>query len=183
MKKIMMTLAAIAFAATMNAQVYVGGGIGFKSVSYDGESTTTFGIIPEVGYNLDENLAVGIAFGYAESGKDEHKRKGFDIAPYARYTFAKFDKVNLFLDGTFMYSHLDNAGAKTNAWGIGVKPGVAVNLNEKLSFVAKLGFVGFESSKPDVDGAKATNTFTIDLSGNGSAFNSNGLTFGLYYNF
>jgi hypothetical protein len=82
-----------------------------------------------------------------------------------------------------MYSHLDNAGAKTNAWGIGVKPGVAVNLNEKLSFVAKLGFVGFESSKPDVDGAKATNTFTIDLSGNGSAFNSNGLTFGLYYNF
>ena len=36
MKKIMMTLVAVAMATTMNAQVYVGGGVGLAVESYDG---------------------------------------------------------------------------------------------------------------------------------------------------
>ena len=36
MKKIFMTLAAVCVAATMNAQVYVGGGLGLASTSQDG---------------------------------------------------------------------------------------------------------------------------------------------------
>ena len=38
MKKIFMTLAAVCFAATMNAQVYVGGSLGFNAWSeFSGE--------------------------------------------------------------------------------------------------------------------------------------------------
>ena len=180
MKKIMMTLAALAVAATMNAQVYVGGGIGFSTASNDGNSATNFKIIPEIGYNLDENLAVGISFGYSQNETKingvKTTNKEFEISPYLRYTFLKLDKVNVFFDGGLTYKHEDQAGTKTNTFGIGIKPGVAVNLNEKLSFVTHFGWLGYTNSKLDVDGAKATNAFGLDLDGRS-------LTFGLYYNF
>ncbi len=176
MKKIMMTLAAVCVAATMNAQVYVGGSLGFGTTSHDGNSSTSFKILPEIGYNLDENWAVGITVGYSQD-KDyaDVKNKMFQVSPYARYTFAKFDKVNLFVDGAVDYLHYDYDGAKSNGFGVGLKPGVAVNLNDKLSFVSHLGFLGYEYRKADADGAKAYNTFGFDL--------SNNISFGLYYNF
>ena len=175
-----MTLAAVCVAATMNAQAYLGGGLGFSTSSYDGNSETYFSILPEIGYNLSENWAVGMTIGYGEAktkikGVGTDKVKTFQIAPYARYTFAKFDKVNLFIDGTVGYMNEDFAGTKTNTFGVGLKPGVAVNLNDKLSFVAHVGFLGYENEKVK-DADKATNTFGLNLDGSN-------LSFGVYYNF
>ena len=179
MKKIMMTLAAVCVAATMNAQVYLGGGLGVATSSYDGNSTTVWSILPEIGYNLDENWAVGMTVGYGESTVKvsgvKEKVKTFQISPYARYTFVKFDKVNLFVDGGVAYKHENYAGTKTNTFGVGLKPGVAVNLNDKLSFVAHVGFLGYENEKVKGDD-KSTNTFGFNLNGNS-------LSFGVYYNF
>ena len=175
----MMTLAAVAVAATMNAQVYLGGGVGVATSSYDGNSTTVWSILPEIGYNLDENWAVGMTVGYGESSVKvsgvKEKVKTFQISPYARYTFVKFDKVNLFVDGGIGYKHENYAGTKTNTFSVGLKPGVAVNLNDKLSFVAHVGFLGYENEKVKGDD-KSTNSFGLDLNGNN-------LSFGVYYNF
>ena len=184
MKKIFAVALVAMMTMTVNAQVYVGGGVGFQTTSQDGNSETFFKLVPEIGYNLDENWAVGIAVGYGEhkttlkSGnlKTTANVKAFEIAPYARYTFAKFDKVNLFVDGTVDYLHTDNAGDKNNTFSIGLKPGVVVNLNDKLSFVAHAGFLGYQNSKDDYEGAKAANTFGFDLDGSN-------LSFGVYYNF
>lgn len=178
MKKIFMTLAAAVLAISASAQVYLGGAAGLTSVSHDGNSTTNFVIMPEIGYNLDDNWALGISVGYGESGKDATKVKTFIVNPYARYTFAKFSKVNLFVDGGFSFENVDSKslGYKVNTWGIGLKPGVAVNLNEKFSLVAHLGYLGYESAKPDFDGAKATNTFGLSV-------DATTVNFGFYYNF
>ena len=184
MKKIFAVALVAMMTMTVNAQVYVGGGVGFQTTSQDGNSETFFKLVPEIGYNLDENWAVGIALGYGHSkntvsanGVDVSvKTDVFSINPYARYTFAKFDKVNLFVDGTVDYLHTDNAGDKNNTFSIGLKPGVAVNLNDKLSFVAHAGFLGYQNSKDDYEGAKAANTFGFDLDGSN-------LSFGVYYNF
>ena len=183
MKKIFAVALVAMMTMTVNAQVYVGGGVGFQTTSQDGNSETFFKLVPEIGYNLDENWAVGIAVGYGEhkttlkSGnlKTTAKVKAFEIAPYARYTFAKFDKVNLFVDGTVDYLHTDNAGDKNNTFSIGLKPGVAVNLNDKLSFVAHAGFLGYQNDKVKGDD-KSTNTFGLNLDGSN-------LSFGVYYNF
>lgn len=183
MKKIMMTLAAVCVAATMNAQVYLGGGLGVATSSYDGNSTTVWSILPEIGYNLDENWAVGMTVGYGESIDKvkvsgvtvKEKVKTFQISPYVRYTFVKFDKVNLFVDGSVGYKHENYAGTKTNTFAVGLKPGVAVNLNDKLSFVAHAGFLGYENEKVKGDD-NSTNTFGFNLNGNS-------LSFGVYYNF
>ena len=188
MKKIMMTLAAVAVAATMNAQVYVGGTLGFKSLSLDGTSATSFTITPEIGYNLNEDWAVGISLGYATSniaydtdgsfdGKLDNSVNTFSVSPYVRYTFAKLDKVNFFADGGVSYANTGNSNVKVNAFGIGIQPGVAVNLNDNVSFVAKLGQIGWSTAKADYDGAKAVNEIDFSLSSLAA------LNFGLYFNF
>ena len=183
MKKIFAVALVAMMTMTVNAQVYVGGGVGLQTSSYDGNSETYFTIIPEIGYNLNEDWAVGMTIGYGEAKtkmnvagvKVTDKVKTFQIAPYARYTFAKFDKVNLFVDGTVGYSHVNYAGTKTNSFGLGLKPGVAVNLNDKLSFVAHVGFLGYQNDKVKGDD-KSTNTFGLNLDGSN-------LSFGVYYNF
>ena len=184
MKKIMMTLAAVCVAATMNAQAYIGGGLGFQTTKQGENTNTVIMVEPELGYNLDENWAVGISLGYGHTKQSTEvrgvetsvKTDVFTIAPYARYTFVKLDKVNVFVDGGLSYTHTKVGDAKNNTFAIGFKPGVAVNLNEKLSFVTHVGFLGYQNSKDDVDGAKAANTFGFDLDGSN-------LSFGLYYNF
>ena len=92
MKKIMMTLAAVCVAATMNAQVYVGGSLGFETTSHDGNTNSQLTLMPEIGYALDDNLAVGIAFGYGQTKESvevnnvevSQTNKKFVINPYLR---------------------------------------------------------------------------------------------------
>ena len=190
----MMTLAAVCVAATMNAQGYIGGSLNFNYDKQDNVSNTKFGIQPEIGYNLDDKLAVGIVLGFATGNSKEdyedvvngntvtltreNKTSNFTINPYLRYTFAKFDKVNLFVDGGIFYT-FDKLGEadsqKYNEFGVNIKPGVAVNLNDKLSFVSHFGLLQYSNKKSKADGAKAKNAFDLNL--------HSAVSFGLYYNF
>jgi hypothetical protein len=195
MKKIMMTLAAVCVAATMNAQVYVGGSLGFHHDKQNNVKNTKFTVLPEIGYNLDDNFAVGMVIGFG-TGKTtgtvssldvngnevtvetSSKTSNFTINPYLRYTFVKLDKVNVFIDGGLYYT-FDKQGdsdlAKFNEFGVNIKPGVAVNLNDKLSFVSHFGMLGWSNRKAKADGAKAKNTIDVNV--------ESAVSFGLYYNF
>lgn len=176
MKKILMTLVAVAMATTMNAQWYVGGTVGYNYVNDKNTdiTTNTFKILPEVGYNLDEDWAVGLKIGYAYSKADEAKTNQFIVNPYVRYTFAKLDKVNFFVDGGVEYDYLKAGETKINAFGLNVKPGVAVNLNEKVSFVAHIGEIGWSTAK--AKGGEAINSVNVGL-------DLASVDFGLYFNF
>ncbi len=118
---------------SMNAQVYVGGSLGFTSSSVkDGDDGTSFKILPELGYQLDENLSIGLqvgyshgyaAFGsltvtdfkaamntmistYADINEDNMKLNSFTFAPYVRYNVVNFGKANLFVEGSVGYSNI-----------------------------------------------------------------------------
>ena len=178
MKKIMMTLAAVCVAATMNAQWYIGGGVGYSNekVSFGGAESkvSTFKILPEIGYNLDDNWTVGTTIGYSYSKNDGVKTNGFEIAPYLRRNIVKWEKVNLFCDLGLNYQYLKQGDAKANSFGVGLFPGVAVNLNDKISFVTKIGALSYQHTKVK-DGPKE-NDFNIGIDGAD-------LSFGVYYNF
>ena len=78
MKKIFMTLVAAVMAISMNAQVYVGGGVGVASESGDGiEDVTTYKFVPEVGYVFNQDWAAGVAFGW--EGSNEGGAKTFSV--------------------------------------------------------------------------------------------------------
>ena len=201
MKKIMMTLAAVCVAATMNAQVYVGGtlGLGFenKLTDKDGKEATgmTFQIKPELGYNLDEKSSVGIVLGFGVTNNSNEMFKGnafaaaiggniktdksaiqFTVAPYYRYKFVQFDKVDLFIDAQVGFTYTKYDELNNSTFNVGVRPGVAYNANDKISFVAKLGKgLFFESSKDKDSDAKSK--FGLD------ANTLAPLEIGMYYNF
>lgn len=183
MKKFLMTLAAAFVAVTMSAQVYVGGSVSVDSWSSQkfaalnpDKSETTFKFMPEIGYNLNEEWAVGTVIGYESNkwtGVEGMSESAFVIAPYVRYTYLKAGKVSLFVDGGVGF-----ASATKTDWtelAFGVKPGLAVNLTDNISFVSHIGFIGFDQFNPDGDDNNTTKV-GVDLSGAN-------LSFGLYFNF
>ncbi len=190
-----MTIAAAFVATTMSAQVYVGGtlGLGFqnKLTDMDGKDATgmTFQIKPEIGYTLDENSALGIAIGFGTTNNTNYATVNglktnqkldksvtiFSVAPYYRYNYLKLSNVNLFIDGQFNFDYTKYDEWNNTKMGLGIVPGVAVNMNEKISFVAKMGFIGWQQSK-DKD-CDAQSEFGLDMDTLG------GLEFGMYYNF
>ena len=187
-----MTLVAAFAAVSMNAQtnMYVGGSLGYQTSSYDGSTLDTkFSILPELGIQFTDNLGVGVVIGYG-SDKDESTpttvtKSAFTFSPYVRYTAIKMGNLSFFGDGVFSYVTAKeerkingNTNDQTiNGWGLAIQPGLAYSLNQNFSLVAKFGdILGYSSEKPDVSGAKSTNTFTLlDL--------SNSIQFGFYYNF
>lgn len=173
-----MTFVAAIMAVSASAQVYVGGNVGIASVDPgDGDSETVFSLLPEVGYSFDSEWAAGVAFGWSKGALSQNdlsygalSRRTFEVNPYIRYSAFKGKVVTAFIDGAFGYRHYNGAG---NSWSIGLKPGVAVNV-DKFSFVAHVGFVGYRNYKPK--GGDASSVWGVDLDGNN-------ISLGVYYNF
>lgn len=204
MKKIMMTLAAVAVAATMNAQMYIGGGIGFstskdKTDPTDEQTITGFTIQPEFGYQLDDKFGVGIVLGYTNT-KTKHegvvsgiayssdvKASAFQIKPYLRYQCFTAGKFNVFVDGGLGFQTISRDNMKNELdFGLFVSPGIAYNVSEKWSIVAHLndmfGLGYHKDAVADVEGAPdAPTSFNVGFATGG--FNVGSLTFGVYYNF
>lgn len=122
-----------------NAQVWVAGGVNLNvTTPKGGDANTTFSFAPEVGYKLNENWDIAIAFD-EEYVKDNNR---LTIAPYARYTFAKLGALNLFVDGGFGFKTVQNG---SNTFNIGVAPGLAYNFNDNWCIVTRLGKIGWQT--------------------------------------
>ena len=197
MKKILL-LAVVLFASlNASAQFYVGGSVGFGSVKPvgGGDSEFVFKILPELGYNLNDKWAVGAVLGYQKGLQFSGMNIGtgnnnviegvnnlatqanfsqvetFTISPYARYTAIEWDMVNVFFDGGLTFGSVKDSGTY---FSLGVRPGLAVKLCDEISFVAHLGFLGFENYSPK-GGGKSGTSFGLEF--------ANSCSFGVYYNF
>lgn len=192
MKKILMTLAAVAVATTMNAQVWFGGQIGFTQdhVSNSKVSTNDLFVKPEIGYNLDDKFAVAVALGYQYQGTTGVAHTNtWSIQPYLRYTFVKAGNFAAFIDGGLTYSTAHEKGLKknTNSLGVFVKPGIAYNVSEKVTLVAHLGNLdGGAYFKHSWNGEFAGDTkYPAQASSHSNHWGLqllNGISFGAYYN-
>ena len=191
MKKKIVALVALLACFTMgaSAQVYVGGSLGFTSTTQSqggvDQDGTSFKILPEIGYQLDQDISIGVSIGYshgyaafgsltvtdikaamntaasayADITEDDYKLNSFTFAPYVRYTFAHLGKVDLFCEGSVGYTNIKSDGrpnnkgnatkneTKIDAVEIAIRPGVAFNLTDNISLLAKLGSLGWMQAK------------------------------------
>ncbi len=194
MKKVILAALVAVASLSANAQVYLGGTLGFQTgkVQEGADNISKFTIAPEVGYNFNEKWAVGLAIGFTTqngkfdglhpvtdavvtdvpmSGKFAKSYSTFAIAPYARWTFAKTGIASFFLDGGFAAAFYNNDGG--NVWNIGIRPGVKLSASEKVDFVAQIGTLGYSwASKKAGKG----NMFGIGV-------DNTTIKFGVYYNF
>lgn len=195
MKKVILAALVAVASLSASAQVYVGGQLGFATgKAGDGaDNTMKFTIAPEIGYNINEKFAVGIAIGFTTQNgsfyganpvtnepvegipmsatKFAKSASCFSFAPYARYTFAKTGIASFFVDGGFAASFYNNDGG--NVWNISVRPGVKLSASEKVDFVASIGALGY--------------TFASEKAGKFNVFglgvDNTAIKFGVYYNF
>lgn len=149
MKKVLMTLMVMFAVVTAYAQeMYVGGGI---SLWRDTDAElSSFSISPDFGYELNEKWSVGGQLILDFNSEDEllylykDKYTSFAIAPYARFSYFENGIVRLFLDMGFGISiNKPKHGDSNSGFEVGVKPGLAIKLNDNFSFVTKVGFAGF----------------------------------------
>lgn len=171
MKKLFLSMVVAMMAISASAQVYVGGGLGIASskVDVDGaESVTSYKFVPEVGYNLNDDWAVGVAFGW--QGSNKGGEKAVFVNPYARYTFIHSKIVDVFVDGGVGYEHQYGNGKDVDIYAIGFKPGLAVKLTSHLNFVTHVGFIGYEHEKA---GDVKVNSFGLDVDGRNIIFGIN----------
>lgn len=175
MKKLFIVLALVAVSITASAKGFVGGELGLWR-NYDA-NTTSFKILPTVGYDLNSKWTIGGSIGYGydyNKGADAHS---FIISPFARYNAVSFGPVTIFADGGLTYSLTDWEGpGSNNSWEVGIKPGVKVNLHKNISFVSHWGFLGWREN----DG---TRFMPQGETGFGFDFSGNSLTVGMSYDF
>ena len=185
-KKLFVLFALLACITTANAQFYVGGSFGFTSTTIDAgggddESGSSFKIIPDFGYQIDDKLSVGVQVGYSHGvaafgsisvsdfksmlsnlagafvdyNNEDMKLNGFTISPYVRYNAIEFGKAYLFIEGYIGYNNISadelpfgNGGeVKLNAFELGVRPGIAVKVSDRLDLLCKMGALGYMSAK------------------------------------
>jgi hypothetical protein len=171
MKKIILTALVIVASISVKAQVYMGGEL---SIWHNNdEESTKFTIAPEIGYNFNEKWAIGANLIFEHEKFEGLKANGFAVAPYARFSYYENKLVRLFVDGGVGYStqKVKGHGDSLEGFEIGLKPGIAVKLNEHFSLVAKCGFLGYRED------------YIIGQNGGGLSLTSEDLSFGFHYEF
>jgi opacity protein-like surface antigen len=164
--------------------VFVTGSIGIGSESTGDDKTNSFNISPKVGYFLMENIAVGGALGYT-SGKTESpgipdvKTSEFSIGAFGRYYVTPASSFSIFGEVGVDYIHSKIEAAtedNSNAFRIGLAPGVNYFVSEHFALEAKFGILSYRTDKPDADGVEKTDSFNFGL-------NFTDINLGLIYRF
>lgn len=172
MKKFLLALAVAAGSfTTADAQVFLGGRLGLMHNSKT--EATHVSIAPEVGYVLNNQWTVATELSYdlQEKALGNRDLNTFSFNPYARYTAVSWGPVNLIFEGGVNLGWEKVKGNNAQfTWGVGVRPGLAVNVSPRVSLVTRMGFLGYRDS--DVNGKVY-----------GYNFSSKDLSFGVYYNF
>ncbi len=174
MKKIYAIVVIAMMTITAQAQVFVGGGVGFNSVKVteNADATKTFSIMPEVGYNFNDQWTAGVNLGFTSvKAGDADATNAFGAGVYGRYHFCQAGNLKLFAEVGADFTTYNNDGG--NNFSVALRPGLTYSLTDNWSITAKTGVLGYSKDS--------------DKRGGGSAFgvgvDNSDLQFSLYYNF
>ncbi len=142
-----------------SAQVYVGGTLNLWN--HENQNNFEFTILPEVGYSFNDKWTAGLEVGYTSL------TKAFTVSPYSRYTAVEWGKVGVIVDGSVQLRMADG----NTGFGIGLRPGLKVDITDNLTFISHLGFLGYRDN------------YGYSADGFGLTCSGSDLAFGLYYNF
>lgn len=185
MRKLFMAAAAVLACMTVNAQIWVGGSLGFNSNKYDSPtsidnpdcSEITLDFSPVVGYALNDKMDVGAELNITTVNNvncvEDVKKATFGITPFARYKFFEAGKLSFHAQAQLSYQHnsykTPAADSDSNIFNIGVKPLIKYSLSDNIAIVSSFGWLGFTKAQDDYS------SLALDA--------SSALSFGIYYAF
>ena len=198
---------------TANAQFFIEGNVEFKGMNgkvtgFNSVNTNTFSISPDIGYWLNDKVAIGInPIFFISSNKNMNpnnvydsdldlKAQGWMFLVFGRYKLWGTEKLSLLIETPVGYGKstqketkyaMTTADISKSQFSVFVHPLVSYKLSEKFSIVTRCNFLsfGFNSfnSKDKVNDRKSTNNqFSFDAQS--TLFNSvGGISIGFTYNF
>jgi len=181
MRKLFLTMmTGLGFAVAVNAQtdkgnMMFGGNAAYdysKVVDVDG-NTQKYTIMPQVGFFVQDNFALGLGFGYSgtteKSASDIKSTVGeFAVAPFARLYKGEgpvkfFGQLSVPMGwGTSKVD--DNKTGTTQRYGAAVSPGIAYFPSNRLGIELSVKGLYFEntSRKPEGGSKVSANAFGLD---------------------
>lgn len=224
MKKVLILFLLLGFVSGVNAQVWTSIELGFNSEKT--KSTTVIGteinesegpkisnltLAPTIGFDLNENLCVGVVFSMtrykeleeeAESiDKETSTMSEIDILPFVRYSanvtddFVVYGQLNVGpkfgknkfvdirerFDGTI---DTDIDESKISGFGANIHPGVLYKFSDSFSMNAHFGNLGFNSRSEKVEFESTFGGYSKDSSSSfGLDLSMSTLRFGLNIHF
>ena len=162
MKKIILaSLFVTGLIASANAQkgsVLVYGTVGLNTAESkpSGVKTSSFSLMPGIGYQFSNNWTLGLAGGVSsskfETGGLENKSSGYAVGPFIRYTkvltgpFAFFTQ----LDAQYMSSTDKPAGggeSESTGFQLGLTPAIGINVYKGLALNFSFGSLNYATEK------------------------------------
>ncbi len=180
MKKFLLlaVMAIMTLGASAQTQWYAGGQLTFgrTTSSSSGVKSTQVTVLPELGYNITDKVAVGSKLGVSYRKAGSQEKTVFEVDPYLRYTYFKTGNLRLFVDGEVDLGVGRADGSTAVEYGIGLRPGLSYQLAKNFSLVAHVGFLGYQSGNHAAKANGCDENWGLNL-------NSNNLMFGFSYHF
>ncbi|MFW0718829.1 outer membrane beta-barrel protein [Pedobacter sp. N23S346] len=185
MKKLLLSLVAVAGlvysanAQTEKGKIMLGGSVGFNSTKVEGaaKSDVSFSIVPNVGYFVSDNFAIGTGVGYTSDKEvsENNINQAFKVAPFGRYYVNLSDQFKFFgqLSVPMEFGNnkfVDNNGdtgakiSKTTDIGVNLAPGFAFFPTKRIGIEVSVNGLGYNNRK-----------VTNEITGNETTINSFGL--------
>ena len=194
------------FCLSLNAQVFVGGNLGFnlttdKTIYGNTASDYTIYLAPFAGKFLSEKVATGVALdmnvrGNTSGGDPETTTKSNSLGGslFLRYYAIKWDKFSIFgqanLGVTFTGSSTKTDGTTTDGpkstrLYLSIYPGLSYDISEKLSLQTSLNILsfGYNYKTTKVGTAKDINSSFIFGAGLSDIVSIGNITIGAIYKF
>jgi len=175
-----------------------------------GPKTSGFWIMPTLGYNLNENITIGLGIGYESikttddktvaggtTNKNISTTNVMGIMPFMRYNMKVNDNFGWYaqLDVTPQFGTIKDESSigttttttegKISGFDFGIRPGIGYKLGDHFSINAHYGVLGYNTKKKTWDD-KSTSTITkVEEKDNsfGLSLDMSTLGFGLNYHF
>ena len=157
------------------------------------------GIELNLGYGKAETQSALLDESFYSLSKSEVRSREYSVTPFVRYSFLKGKHGAIFLDGGLHYGYsFDKKSSitahyelpagmtaptvmeylsetKVHSYGIGFRPGFALNLSEKFSFIGKIGVLGYTHEKETISKSTA-NSYNL-------SFDMENISIGAIYTF
>jgi outer membrane protein len=161
---------------------FISGSFNFQSETTGSVKENTIDFSPRFGYFISDNIALGGRLSLGQNKTTDsiviENNSVVSVGAFARYYTNPKSRFSVFGHLGFNYNTETEKISKSSVTGfdVALSPGFSYFVSDRFAIEATFGRLGFETSKPDVDGAESTKNIDFDI-------NMSSVGFGLIYKF